>query len=203
MSAFKSFRFRALSPAKRKESERKETRARLGAGIFFALALVTNVGFLIWSTKHTEKKALADAPFTSLAEGNLHERAPSLQSTVFGPVPNRIFINGRAWHINQVDHFKDAEGHEDGIGFGGVQAETACEYQQIIFIPVENQTEIRENIMHEVFHAAACSHGGDSWWNSKNDTEDHPGVYHLGEFMAEFAAANPGFMTWMARAESR
>ena len=33
--------------------------------------------------------------------------------------------------------------------------------------------------------------------SKQSEAEDHPGVYHLGEFMAGFTRANPEFMQWM------
>jgi hypothetical protein len=114
-------------------------------------------------------------------------------------VPRTVTINGQLWSIVLVDIYDDAKKFKPGKGFSGKQGETYCENRTISYIRNYDHQQFRVNLMHEIFHAGACLHGGDTWWNSENPTEtDHPGIYHLGEFMANFAHDNPKFMEWEA-----
>ena len=112
-------------------------------------------------------------------------------------VPINLIINGEEWSIVKADIFDDALKNKPGKSFNGVQAETYCNNKTIAYIPATDPRRLRINLMHEVFHAGGCLHGGDTWWNSINPTRnEHIGVYHLGEFMAVFVHDNPYFMEW-------
>lgn len=115
-------------------------------------------------------------------------------------VPNTLNINGERWDVVRVNAFNDAMEKNDGELFRGVQAQTYCNYKMIAYIAVESSSTLRNNLWHEVMHAGACMHGGDTYWNSINPTKDtHDGVKHLGEFLGNFAMANPEFVRWAGR----
>jgi len=108
-------------------------------------------------------------------------------------IPDRLNINGELWTVTRV---KDFSGDPSGET---TEAQISCETRGIWYLPTDSHSELRRNVIHEVFHAGACLHGGDTWWNSINpDRQHHDGIYHLGNFWSQFAAANPEFMEWIA-----
>lgn len=99
--------------------------------------------------------------------------------------PPRIVINGQKWKL-QVAYF-DIPGE---MGF------TDCDNRIIQYRPNRSSSEMRETIMHEVFHAGDCLHGGENkFWNSEDIA--HAGTYNLGEFTATFIWDNPELMKWL------
>lgn len=106
-------------------------------------------------------------------------------------LPTSLLINGERWSVVKVAEYEPGSTST---------AETNCAARTITYIRAQKRGDLKESIMHEIFHAGACVHGGDTWWNSINpDNHHHVGVYHLGQFMAEFAPANPEMMEWLAR----
>jgi hypothetical protein len=102
-------------------------------------------------------------------------------------IPSHLDINGQTWNLVPVDHFDDND----------VNGETDCENREIDYATSSDPAELREAIWHEIFHAGACVHGGDQWWNSVHPTDDvHPGIYHLADFMHNFTHDNKQFVSW-------
>lgn len=105
-------------------------------------------------------------------------------------IPESVSINGEKWALVRVDKY-------DHLDRAGTEY---CGAQTISYIEARDPREMRTIILHEIFHAGACAHGGDTWWNSINPTElKHDGIKHLGEFWAEFSMANPTFIRWLLR----
>lgn len=104
-------------------------------------------------------------------------------------VPNTLFISDQEWSVVKVKVFTQDPQH--------IEAQTYCHNRTIAYLDAGNSTVLRDNLWHEIFHAGACAHGGDTYWNSVDpSTNYHPGIYHLGQFMAVFSKANPQFMAW-------
>jgi len=102
-------------------------------------------------------------------------------------IPSHLDINGQMWDLVHVDHF------DDKTEYG----ETDCDNREIDYLDSSDPAELREALWHEVFHAGACIHGGDEWWNSIHPTDDdHPGIYHLADFMHNFTRDNKEFVSW-------
>lgn len=178
--------------------ERKAQRRRTRAWMWVGAITIGLCAVQFYSIRRRTKLVTEPswAAFTSeYTNAPLHETV--LATNVDG-VPDALMINGEMWDISRVDHFKDAEGR-DGGRFSGVQAQTYCKQRMIAYIPTQNPVILKVNLWHEVMHAGACLHGGDTWWNSPHPTaERHEGVKHLGEFLAEFSRDNPGFVAWEA-----
>jgi hypothetical protein len=105
-------------------------------------------------------------------------------------IPARLNINGESWYVVRVKNFSDSE----------LAAQQSCQARVIWYLPSDAPSELRNTIVHEIFHAGACLHGGDTWWNSINPNQKtHEGVYHLADFWTGFARANPEFMEWLAK----
>ena len=105
-------------------------------------------------------------------------------------VPMLLNINGEMWGVVRAKSFEDSE--LAGVAF--------CQAKAIAYLPSDAMSVVRETLVHEVFHAGACTHGGDTWWNSENPNSiHHEGVYRLGSFWTGFARANPEFMEWLIR----
>lgn len=183
--------------------KRKQERRRRRFGVVYAsITAILFVGSIAYQAYQAHRRiAMVNAPtwatFTSAYTATpFHERILGVN---WDGVPTTLIINGEQWTVVQVDHFDDAEKYKAGERFGGVQGQTFCENKTIAYIPAENRALLKVNLMHEVFHAGDCLHGGDTWWNSEKPTdENHPGIYHLGEFMSAFAHDNPTFMEWQA-----
>ena len=121
---------------------------------------------------------------------NLHEQ---VRASTEGGVPTTLLINGEQWWVFQVDHFNDGSNEKSG----SIMAETDCANKLITYIPSQNPAVLKVNLMHEVFHAGGCLHGGDRYWNSEKPSDvDHPGIYHLGQFVAVFLHDNQQFAAW-------
>jgi hypothetical protein len=142
------------------------------------------------------------ANFSSL--GDMHER---FLATNPSGIPYSVSINGEQWTIAMVDHFTQVEGlRVDKAGHilvpktGIIKAETFCDNKTIVYVDDKDMNQLKVDLMHEIFHAGGCLHGGDDYWNSIDPTEsNHPGIYHLGEFTASFMRANPRFTEWVSQ----
>ncbi len=145
-----------------------------------------NLSLLIYTNHELRKPRWPGAVFTSSAP-----QIQLVQTTADG-VPMLLNINGETWHVVRV---KDFKGPADKS-----VSEMSCKMRTIVYLPSDTPSQLRNNIIHEVFHAGACLHGGDTWWNSINpDGNKHDGIYHLADFWTGFARSNPEFMEWIAR----
>jgi hypothetical protein len=154
------------------------------------ISLATD-SYLVW---HEHKRNTPNWMEGASVDGGLHEHVQFIDRDD-PEVPFAATINGEHWDFVRVDHFLDGNGKQAGR----TQAMTTCDKRVITYIPSDDRALLRTNIMHEIFHAGACLHGGDTWWNSEEPTGDfHPGVYHLGWFMHNFLHDNRQFAEWLA-----
>lgn len=119
----------------------------------------------------------------------------SEQDESFDGLPTIVFINGQKWSLEAVDKIKN----QDPSTF--IYGETVCEKHVIFYTRVSQPImETHDTIMHELFHAGACTHGGATWWNSKSDVgDDHQGIYNLGHYTAQLFHDNPELAAWLAK----
>lgn len=107
-------------------------------------------------------------------------------------LPSVLLINGERWIL--VDYDYAAAGQPE---IGG---QTDCDRRIIFRNPNEEITQDREDMWHEVFHAALCRNSvkGDRQanWEQYADTTDHKYVYLYGQFMEGFVHDNPDFVRW-------
>lgn len=179
--------------------KRRERRVSIICKYAYCVSLLCVFTYGIHSANRKINMDAAPTWASFAAAGDLHETVLDTYPT---GVPSEITVNGERWSVVPVDHFKDAEKHVDGETFSGVQAQTYCKNKTIAYIMTKDPSRLRVNIMHEVFHAGACLHGGDTWWNSEKPTTTvHPGIYHLGEFTANFMKDNPQFAVWLSTTE--
>jgi hypothetical protein len=118
-----------------------------------------------------------------------------------GGVPAELTINGERWSLVMINHFNDVDLTKKAVDDPRM-AQTDCKHRTISYIVTQDPERLRINLMHEVFHAGACLHGGDTFWNSAavdDPKNPHPGIYHLGDFTATFLRDNPSFATWEAQ----
>lgn len=175
----------------RKKKRRNKQFIVIGLCVFFAL---NSFGvYWQWKKEHT----IVNASWTGFQMSSQGIGGKGQWESVSGlksdGIPYVVQIDGENWALVKVNHFDDSnESHA-----GRIQAMTNCEHRTISYIPADNPIVMHANIMHEVFHAGACLHGGDAWWNSGTGTPDHPGIYHLGEFTAAFLHDNPELMEWL------
>lgn len=112
--------------------------------------------------------------------------------------PKYVIIDGKNWYLVHARSYTGVEGGLRSGEWTGASAKTYCLRQTITYLTDPDFGRFKASMMHEIFHAAACAHGGDAWWNSENPTAtDHPGIYHLGEFSAAFIQQNPDFIKWV------
>jgi hypothetical protein len=153
------------------------SRGDLSAGVIFLAAMVlcgAITPVLINKVKPKPKPILPLVPALSVVETNEDG------------VPTHLNINGQMWNVRKVPFL-----------FITI-AETRCKERTIVYIDDPSPMALRTNLIHEVFHAGGCLHGGDTWWNSIHpDNFDHPGIYHLADFMTSFSHDNPEFMEWL------
>jgi len=184
-----SFRHRVLTPIQKSVGIR--------ISIYFTFWMIALSGLASWHIHHLDKRnhdyaEMMKAEGKSTSYTVLGDLSETLRQGWTDGVPVSVLINGQLWTIGPVDHFADSTPKNAG----NIMAETFCEDREIAYIHAEDPARLRVNIWHEIFHAGACLHDGDSWWNTEDGAKDHPGIYHLGEFMAEFTLANPKFMEW-------
>jgi hypothetical protein len=107
-------------------------------------------------------------------------------------LPIALNINGESWKVVRAQSFTKEMADN--------AATTSCQLRTIFYLPEATPSLLRNDLAHEVFHAGACLHGGDTWWNSINpDNVHHDGIYHLADFWTNFAHANPEFMVWLSK----
>jgi hypothetical protein len=194
-----------------RQKTRRDKRVRIGIIIFVILTFiagqVSNHYFdkqrliamgkveALLTREIEEKNAPTWADF-SVAKG-VHEQQSFISED---GVPNHVTINGELWTIVHVNNFTADIHHKYGEYFSGIGGETFCSNKTIAYISSNDMRVLKINIMHEIFHAGDCYHGGDTWWNSEKPSRNsHPGIYHLGEFMATFLHDNPQFAAWEAQ----
>lgn len=163
----------------------------------WALAMLTTFAAGAWQSWAARQAANAPtwADFVAYKPSDVsHEYVRGFDSSSGAPL--EITVNGERWSLVLADRFSDVDPSKSTVADTRM-AETDCAHKVIAYIAAEDPMRLRINLMHEVFHAGACLHGGAGWWNSpENGRVVHPGIYHLGEFMATFAHDNPQFMEW-------
>lgn len=104
-----------------------------------------------------------------------------------GPkLPTAITVNGERWLLVEAS----------GMFSLG---KTICERRTIFYRFTGDSQEDRNTIVHEIFHAGGCLHGGYrgyEWWNSI-DTE-HTGIWHLADFTSTLIWDNPALVKWLS-----
>lgn len=200
----KTLKYKSLSQAVfDRIQEKKRKRIVIATLVGLSVIWLSGIGFSVFMS-HRQMAAAERVTVPTWAEFKLNppgdaskQLFENIGSHYSDGVPTTLIVNGEEWSIVRVDMFNDALKAKLGESFNGVQAETYCNNKTIAYISATNPRKLRINLMHEVFHAGDCLHGGDTWWNSINPTKtEHIGVYHLGEFMAVFAHDNPEFMEW-------
>jgi hypothetical protein len=177
--------------------QRRKKRLLLGITIVavgcFAALVVSNIYFAYKQREDAKARNWPTwAAFTTSGETYVTHSAVTEDG-----VPTEINVNGEQWDIVKVKMFAEDIGKDQKDKPSDSLAKTFCRNKTITYIDHQSGQALRNSLMHEIFHAGDCLHGGDTWWNSENPTaDDHPGVYHLGEFMTNFALANKPFMKW-------
>jgi len=180
----KSLSFSERILAQRKA--RRNARAMLIFRLTFLSIAFLNLIFLIYMEHERRQPHWPTAEMSSSAPQMI------LVSKNEDGIPVLLNINGETWAVVRVKSFN--------AGDESSAAEMSCVAKTIVYLPDETPSRLRNSIIHEVFHAGACLHGGDSWWNSVNpDKNKHDGIYHLADFWTGFARANPEFMEWISR----
>jgi hypothetical protein len=188
-------RRRVLAEVRRKKREKRNEYIRIGIVVVYTSVMVALIGFALLYKPKSES-SVPNATTTSATFTSAPSMYESVEAFNDDGTPAHVYVSGDKWDINRVSLMADAKDAKPGEKIiGGAMAITFCDRQTIEYILTRDPMELRTNLMHEIFHAGACKHGGARWWNSKSD-ENHPGVYHLGEFMAQFARDNPVFMRW-------
>jgi hypothetical protein len=162
---------------------RRERNARIIKVVLwvYVLSVIAIPAFCSWEARH--KPAWGNFEVATQPSANHYYAARNSDGA-----PKHVYINGEMWIIVQVS----------SIDPDRIAAETFCRNKLIVYVNAEDPTELRENLWHEIFHAAGvCAHGSDDWWNSPHDADaGHEGIYHVGLFMGPFSMANPDFMEW-------
>jgi hypothetical protein len=176
----------------------------LNKAIITITLIVISISLFSFSHSYKLKADKLSAPTWAdfVVVGGLNERK---SGTNLDGMPYTVNINGEQWDIVLVDHFDEMD-DKGSVKNGEItlpsvtEAQTYCANKTIAYIADSDHNDLRINIMHEIFHAGGCLHGGDTYWNSINPTgKYHPGIYHLGEFTASFMRANPRFTEWVSQ----
>lgn len=165
--------------------------------VAWALAMLTTFAAGAWQSWAARRAVSAPswADFVPLSSSDVRrEYLRGFDSSSGAPL--EITVNGERWSLVLANRFNGVDPSKSTVTDRRM-AETDCAHKVIAYIATGDPERLRINLMHEVFHAGACLHGGAGWWNSPdNGRVVHPGIYHLGEFMATFAHDNPQFMEW-------
>lgn len=159
-----------------------------------ALAVISGEGANVYSKRKSEK--MIDAPTWADFRVASGKTFTSVTASTEDGIPAHLTINGEQWSVVRVLSYKETDKLPAGSYPSGLSGETYCRAKTISYIRSDDPNQLRITMLHEVFHAGGCLHGGDSWWNSADHSTDHPGIYHLGEFMATFLHDNPRFANW-------
>jgi hypothetical protein len=170
----------------RRIQERRYERRRLIIPLATLFFLILNIGASLYFTHEARKPRWPNAVLTGSAA-----QTKTVTTTEDG-IPALLNINGETWHVVRVKQFTGPDQE--------ISAEISCRVKVIAYLPAQTPSLLRTSLIHEIFHAGACLHGGDAWWNSINpDKNSHEGIYHLADFWAGFARSNPEFMEWISR----
>lgn len=102
-------------------------------------------------------------------------------------LPNFLLIRGERWAVIETTFIGNQVGKTD------------CDHRAIYYQDLHNTAANRENLWHEITHAANCKFEEDALANWKPYTigsPTHDTVYKMGSFLADFGLANPDFMRW-------
>jgi hypothetical protein len=164
------------------------------------LLLATSAGSFYTQYQQRKIRArLAELSAPTWANFQLNSPTMSYQPSLSeNGVPKEVTIDNQRWSLVQVDHFTGADGKPDDPRTGPhTGAETFCKRLTIAYLYAEDPVSQRVTLMHELLHAGACLHGGDTWWNSEHPTETvHDGIERIAEFETTFLRSNPEFAAW-------
>jgi hypothetical protein len=170
---------------RRREEKRMRSRFRLRMAFFVCLMLI-QIGLTGWQTYMRTHRSVPGVVTAASAPQRYKN------STTEDGVPVMLNINGDSWYVVRAKDFT--------YDLINAESATVCNAHVIVYLPSQTPSLTRNSLVHEVFHAGACLHGGDEWWNSVKPTRsEHPGIFHLADFWTGFARANPEFMEWLAR----
>jgi hypothetical protein len=176
---------------------RAERRRQLWHKIFISLFIVGWLGLVTWSWHKDDVKnkiqLMKASPnwvdftkFTPVENGRGEQYSVITHDEVTG-VPTMVNINSEQWSIVHVKKFNQ----------DNVDGQTFCQNKTIAYLYDANPMDIRDTIIHEIFHAGACSHGGDKWFDCAVVTQSkHKCIYNMADFMTNFALTNKNFMEW-------
>jgi hypothetical protein len=182
-----------------RRQQRRERRITAALVAIIFVTLLGCTGFISYQSYKRTKAVNAPtwADFTALTPSNKTEGWVITPGEYEDDVPSELTINGERWSLVRVQHF-GKPGLPTDLWVTNAMAMTDCAHRTISYIIAADPARLKVNLMHEVFHAGACLHGGATWWNSEDD-RTHPGIYHLGEFTATFLHDNPQFAVWEAQ----
>ena len=191
----KHFAQRVLAASRGEKHARRMQRRMQWLSVALWLSWIVGIGVVLWVTKPKPKLQADNREGYHFLPSNEYESSEALNDD---GVPAHLHISGQRWDVTKVVAFDDAVGHKPGERFAAKTAQTICSYHVIQYIDTRDPIELRASLAHEIFHAGACEHGGARWWNSRSDKR-HEGIYHLGEFTAQFMHDNPVYVKWMTQ----
>jgi hypothetical protein len=109
-----------------------------------------------------------------------------------------LTINGQEWKVFSAQYIErrdDNDFYTFDLAIHGYAAYTRCDLRQIVYS--EKEPDLREILLHELFHAGTCIYNDDKRWNSKSGKDgEHPGVENIAQFLRGVIPANRKFMQW-------
>jgi len=173
-----TFQEKTLHAAREKRSEKLANRCFGALTVALLAFLVFDLIHAVYALYKTRQDAVPASPATwELVNDD-------------GP-PSVVLINGERWALLPVDDFVPKDGYK--------LADTYCEGKTMRYRILSNPRRLnQDDVAHELFHAGACAHGGATWWNSSSD-DAHPGIYHLGTFLAQLSHDNPELILWLSK----
>ena len=142
--------------------------------------LLTPVLFLLLPFTPVHAQNVASAELGLSLFHSLHQHATSYP-------PAKIFIFGDVFEVAML-------GAEHMAGNDGV---TMCSKHLILLRVEQSESEVRNQMTHELLHAITCPYGGSSKLYNSHSDKKHEGIYFLAPKLAYVWEHNPRLSEWM------
>ena len=142
--------------------------------------LFTSVLFSLLPVAPLQAQNVASAELGVSLFHSLHQHATSFP-------PAKVFIFGDVFEVGML-HAQYMAGN-DGV--------TLCSKHLILLRVEQSESEMRNQMTHELLHAITCPYGGKATLYNSRSEKKHEGIYFLAPKLAYVWEHNPRLSQWM------